>query len=137
MASLTSGEMNSGDTLTKRETQVAELVAWGAAKKEVPGLLQKLYGGKEVSVHTIENILRNIYAKIHLTKATELSAWWFCHKCGVDDSLSPFKKLKETAIAVAFLFIILPQTINPDLSAVRPTRVRTVRVERTVRRKTE
>lgn len=55
--------------LSRREYQVAELIAWGAAKKEVPGLLKKLYGGKEISVHTVENILRSIYEKIHLNKA--------------------------------------------------------------------
>lgn len=29
------------DTLTRREEQVAELIAWGAAYKEVPQILQK------------------------------------------------------------------------------------------------
>ena len=47
--------------LTKREQQVAELLAWGASKKEIPDLLRKLYGGREISVHTVENIARNIY----------------------------------------------------------------------------
>ena len=133
MESQRSGEMP--DLLTRREHQVAELIAWGASKKEVPALLQKLYGGKEIAVHTVENILRGIYAKIHLNKATELSAWWFCRYCGVDSSLSPLKRAKETLIAIVFLIIILPQTINPDLSAIRPSRTRPVRVERVQRRK--
>ena len=121
--------------LTKRECQVAELIAWGASKKEVPDLLRKLYGGRAISVHTVENILRGIYAKIHLNKATELSVWWFCRHCGVDSSLSPFNRLKEAAIAVAFLIILLPQTMNADISAIRPARIRTVRVERIQARK--
>ncbi|MGM9763335.1 MAG: response regulator transcription factor [Candidatus Cryptobacteroides sp.] len=121
--------------LTKREQQVAELVAWGASTKEVPGLLKKLYGGKEISVHTVENTLRNIYVKIHIGKATELAAWWFCRFCGVDSSESPFKRLKENLLAIVFLLILLPQTINPELSAVRPQRTRTPRIERVQRRK--
>ena len=95
--------------LSRREYQVAELIAWGASKKEVPELLKKLYGGKEISVHTVENILRSIYEKIHLSKATELSVWWFCKHYGVDGSMSPLKKAKEAIIALVLLVIILPQ----------------------------
>lgn len=122
--------------LSRREYQVAELIAWGAAKKEVPGLLKKLYGGKEISVHTVENILRSIYEKIHLSKATELSVWWFCKHYGVDGSLSPLKKAKEAIIALVLLVIILPQSVNPDLSAIRPrgSSARMERLER-IRRK--
>lgn len=123
--------------LSRREYQVAELIAWGASKKEVPGLLKKLYGGKEISVHTVENILRSIYEKIHLNKATELSVWWFCKHYGVDSSLSPLKKVKEAIIALVLLVIILPQSVNPDLSAIRPSRVRTARVERVTRNRNE
>ena len=123
--------------LSRREYQVAELIAWGAAKKEVPGLLRKLYGGKEISVHTVENILRSIYEKIHLNKATELSVWWFCKYYGVDGSLSPLKKAREIVIALVLLVIILPQSVNPDLSAIRPSRARTARVERIARNRNE
>ena len=31
--------------LTNRERQVAEIIAWGASYKEVPGWLKRLYGG--------------------------------------------------------------------------------------------
>lgn len=123
--------------LSRREYQVAELIAWGAAKKEVPGLLKKLYGGREISVHTVENILRSIYEKIHLNKATELSVWWFCKYYGVDGSLSPLKKAREIVIALVLLVIILPQSVNPDLSAIRPSRARTARVERIARNRNE
>lgn len=119
--------------LSRREYQVAELIAWGASKKEVPELLKKLYGGKEISVHTVENILRSIYEKIHLSKATELSVWWFCKHYGVDGSMSPLKKAKEAIIALVLFVIILPQAVNPDLSAIRPSRARTARVERVER----
>lgn len=128
----------SGETdLTRRESQVAELIAWGASKKEVPGLLKRLYGGDEISVHTVENILRNIYSKIHISKSTELSAWWFCRHCGVEETLSPIHKLRNAAIAVLFLVLISPQIISPE-PMVRPrgSSARIERVER-IRRKLE
>lgn len=43
--------------LTQRETQIAELLAWGAAKKEVADRLS-------ISPRTVENTARNIYSKI-------------------------------------------------------------------------
>ena len=51
--------------LTQRETQIAELLAWGAAKKEVADRLS-------ISPRTVENTARNIYSKIGIQKATEL-----------------------------------------------------------------
>lgn len=119
--------------LTKREQQVAELLAWGASKKEVPDLLKKLYGGREISVHTVENITRNIYAKLHLNKASELSAWYFCECHQVDDSLSPFKRIRKTVLSLFLLVLLTPQIIYTDDQALRPQRIRTTRVERVVR----
>ena len=121
------------NTLSKRERQVAELLAWGASKKEVPDLLRKLYGGHEISVHKFENIARNIYAKLHLNKASELSAWYFCECHQVDDSLSPFKRLRQTVLGVVFLVLLTPQVLGLDDQALRPQRIRTTRVERVIR----
>lgn len=83
------------DNLTRREEQVAELVAWGAAYKEVPDLLKKKYGGREISLNTVKRTMENIFSKLYINKVNELSAWWFCHRCGVDESLSPFKEFKK------------------------------------------
>lgn len=121
------------NTLTKRERQVAELLAWGASKKEVPDLLRKLYGGREISVRTVENIARNIYAKLHLNKASELSAWYFCECHQVDDSLSPIKRLRQTVLGVVLLVLLTPQVLGLDDQALRPQRIRTTRVERVIR----
>lgn len=121
------------NTLSKRERQVAELLAWGASKKEVPDLLRKLYGGREISVHTVENIARNIYAKLHLNKASELSAWYFCECHQVDDSLSPIKRLRQTVLGVVLLVLLTPQVLGLDDQALRPQRIRTTRVERVIR----
>lgn len=119
--------------LTKREQQVAELLAWGASKKEIPDLLRKLYGGREISVHTVENIARNIYAKLHLNKASELSAWYFCECHQVDDSLSPIKRIRKTILSLFLLLLLTPQIIDTDDQALRPQRIRTTRVERVIR----
>jgi DNA-binding CsgD family transcriptional regulator len=91
--------MKIGAILTKREREVTELMAWGAAKKEVADMLG-------ISTRTVENTARKIYEKINIQKATELSVWWFCTHCGVSFDLSP---IKRKLIAVALLLIIIPQ----------------------------
>lgn len=129
------GENDGQPGLTERETQVGELLAWGAAKKEVPALLREMYGGREITLRTVENIARGIYAKLHIGKASELSAWWFCHYYGVDKRLCPLKEFRKRLYAVILLFTIIPSLSDMD-NAVRPPRCRTsVRTERTIRRK--
>ena len=111
--------------LSKRETQVAELLAWGASKKEVAS---KLF----VSTRTVENTARNIYAKLGIQKATELCVWWFCTKCGVPVSLDP---LKRAFTAILLLLVLLPRELtgNGDLFRIGRDR-RIARVKRTFRR---
>jgi len=119
------------EKLTRREMQVAELLAWGANRKEIPDMLRKLYGSKATSVNTINNITANIYAKLNINSGAELSAWYFCEVQGVDSSLSPLKRLRETIYAVIFLAILTPQLFNLD-QALRPNS-RTQRVEEVMR----
>ena len=108
--------------LSKRESQIAELLAWGASKKEVA---DKLF----VSTRTIENTARNIYAKIGIQKATELCVWWFCTKCGVPVSLDPLKR--------AFIaFVPRELTSFDDIFRVG-RRARITRVVRAARRGSE
>lgn len=90
--------MNTEAILTKRETEIAELLAWGAAKKEVADRLG-------LSTRTIENTARNIYQKLEIQKATELSVWYFCTKYSISFDLSP---LKKTIIAAFLIAILLP-----------------------------
>ena len=126
------------DALTQREEQVAELIAWGAAYKEVPQLLQKKYGGKEISVNTVKRIVENVFSKLYIGKANELSAWWFCNRLGVDAGLSPLKDIKRALYSIVLLVIITPQIMAANLDqATRSTRTsRTERIERS-RRKEE
>lgn len=88
--------------LSRRETEVAHLLAWGASKKEVADILF-------ISTRTVENTDRNIYAKVGIQKATELCVWWFCTKHNVPVSLDP---LKRTFVAVALLLLILPKELT-------------------------
>ena len=123
------GRLNLRAVLTRREQQIAELLAWGAAKKEVADLLN-------ISPRTVENTARHIYEKIGIQKATELCVYWFCAKCGVSPSLDP---LKRAFIALALLFILLPSELQPrrDEQAMRPAKTTRV-VTRTIRgRRTE
>lgn len=124
---------NDGEILAPREKQIAELVAWGASAKEVPSLLAERDGRPEISVSTVTNTLRNIFAKLNIQKASELSAWWFCNYEGVDSSHSPLRKeILSKIYAAVFLLILLPQITDMD-QAVRPSNSRTARVERVQR----
>ena len=101
--------------LTPRETQVAELFAWGATKKDVANRLI-------ISIRTVENIARNIFEKTGVTKINELSAWWFCTKFNISFELSP---LKRVAVSVLFLIMFMPQVANADEGITRLFRSRT------------
>lgn len=115
--------------LSPRESEIAELLAWGASKKEVA---DRLF----ISARTVENTARNIYQKIGIQKATELCVWWFCTKCGVPVSLDP---LKRAFIAVLLLIAYVPrECVFTDDFTPRTTRTaRTTRVARRLGRRGE
>lgn len=116
--------------LSPRESEIAELLAWGASKKEVA---DRLF----ISARTVENTARNIYQKIGIQKATELCVWWFCTKCGVPVSLDP---LKRAFIAVLLLIAYVPRecVFTDDFYTPRTTRTaRTTRVARRLGRRGE
>lgn len=111
--------------LTKREAQIAELLAWGESKKEVADKLC-------IAERTVENHTRSIYEKTGVQKATELCVWWFCTKCGVPVSLDP---LKRAFIAILLLITILPRELSGKGDVFRIGR--TTRITRVVRRRNE
>lgn len=113
--------MNQDAVLSNRESEVAELLAWGAAKKEVAAMLA-------ISTRTVENIARNVYVKIGIQKATELCVWWFTTKCGVSMNLSPFKRRMG---ALVLLLLMTPTVFGQQGSDM--ARCRTARTCRTVR----
>ena len=114
--------------LTKREAEIAELLAWGATKKDVANTLF-------VSERTVENHTRNIYEKTGVTKINELSAWRFCTNFHISFDLSP---LTSRAIATCLLVLVVFQmTFNSDtIIRAQRTQARTTRV-RSARRKNE
>ena len=110
--------MNTDVKLTKRETEIAELVAWGASKCEIAA---RCY----ISERTVENHCRNIFEKVGVTKATELSAWWFCTSFHISFELSP---LKRKVMAFFFIALLMPDILNGATTQYARGRVRTASV---------
>lgn len=120
--------------LTERERQVAELIAWGAAQKEVPDLLVEKYGGRPISINTVQVIISSIYTKTGISKANELSAWWFTHKMGVSASEAPAPSLRQRLISVLLFILFIPSVVSADLDqALRTRTLRVTRIERVER----
>lgn len=113
-------------SLTKRESEIAELFAWGASKKDVANRLF-------ISERTVENHARNIYEKTGCQKINELCAWWFCTTFHISFDLSP---LKRKVIAGIFLMLLIPQIYAQDnndfcrITRTSRTTTRTVRARR-------
>ena len=100
--------------LTRRETQIAERIAWGSSLKEVASDLN-------ISKFTVDNILRKIYEKTGVNKINELSAWWFCTHFGISFDLSPLKR-KIGALAMLALFLYGESNMNNDFCRLRTRR---------------
>lgn len=114
--------------LSRREDEIACLLAWGASKKEVA---DRLY----ISTRTVENTAKNIYRKTGVQKATELCVWYFCTKYRVKTSLDP---LKRAFVALVLLLIFLPYDLMLGGELYRRTGRRTAQTEqRAGRRKAE
>jgi DNA-binding CsgD family transcriptional regulator len=88
--------MNAGAKLTRRETQVGRLIAWGACKKTVA---DRLF----ISVHTVENHVRNIFEKTECRSVNEFSAWYFCTHFGISMELSPLKNIVAICLIIIYM----------------------------------
>lgn len=108
--------MNLNAKLSKREYEIAELIAWGASKKEVPDFLAINSDKKRISIRTVENILCRVYRKIGIQKPTELSVWWFTKHFHISMDFSPFKR---TMFSILFLMMLLPQIVGLNCSEYR------------------
>lgn len=116
--------MNPDARLTKREAEIAELIAWGASKGEIAARCF-------ISERTVENHCRNIFAKAGVTKATELSAWWFCTSFHLSFDLSP---MVRKTMAILMLALLIPDTIQGTAAqAARTEATRICRTRRTRR----
>lgn len=83
--------MKEAATLSQRETEIAKLIAWGMAKKEIADLLS-------ISERTVENHTRTIYKKVGVSKSNELSAWWFCQTYNIPSTESPNANIKAATL---------------------------------------
>lgn len=91
--------------LTSQEEKVTKLIAVGFSDKEAADALH-------VSTRTVVNHKANIFEKLQINKATELTAWYWTRQFNEKMSLS---ELKSKAIAGLFVLIILPSTLSFDL----------------------
>lgn len=101
-----------------------ELTAWGASAKEAADRLC-------VSTYTVQNHLKNIKEKLHLQKATEIAAAFFCMKFKINMDLSP---MKRQMVATGFLILLVVQMCFDGNPEMRGRRVRTTRGNRIERR---
>lgn len=108
--------MNTDVHLTPRESEVAELLAWGAAKKEVANMLG-------LTTRTVENFARSIFEKAEVNSIGAMSAWWFCRNYPIPVTDNPIPErmeifrvaLKHKLMAIALFAILVPkELINHD-----------------------
>lgn len=91
--------------LTPREREILELIATGAAQKEIAAHL-------DISRFTVDVHVKNIKLKTGLQKATELTALYFANSYHIPLCTLPQKlrKLMAAAMLVLSLFSIAIQT---------------------------
>jgi len=105
-------------TITQRESQIWAMYVKGDSRKEIAANLHR-------SFHTINQITRNLYAKLQITKETELVREWFIHYAIITrDDLRKAITHKSAPIILFFLLITGFQiaTDTPIVRVMRPTR---------------
>ena len=119
--------------LTPRESEVAELLAWGASKKEIPDLLTISAGKSPISVHTVENLTTSIYSKLQIQKVSELCTIYFCSRFNISLDLSP---IKRRLAVVVLLLLLIPELTSVSTEMLRPQRIQrtSARVQRISRK---
>ena len=102
-------------TPSKREYQIAELIAWGASDKEVAMELN-------ISTETARTHRRNVEHKIGARNAADLTRWFFTQKCKCGFGCSP-RVIKH--LAMAFLVLVLyAECLNVPIVRIKASRVR-------------
>lgn len=116
--------------LTPREREIAELLAWGASKKEIPDLLIIHDGKGPISIHTVENITTSIYNKLRIQKVSELCTIYFCTRFNISMDLSPIKRRLFTIVCLLLLtpeIFLHSDMLRPQRFQQNTTRVTRVR----------
>lgn len=110
--------MNNSAVLTKRETEVLELVFLGLSDKEIPEYLPTRSGGP-VSVNTVRNIIANIKIKLNVQHRTEMSLWWAIKKYNISVDWTP---LRRRICAMMMLVLLVPQIVSMHGDMIRTRR---------------
>ena len=100
-----------GQPLTRREEQVAEMMAWGVSRKNMPYLFEKVWG-KKLSPSTIDVISQRVFKKLGVNKNIEVVTWYHKHYRGIDLGTSPFIKYLGAFLLGLFLTTQLQTTDN-------------------------
>lgn len=111
--------MNSLLQLTTREQEVAELLAWGAAKKEIPDKLG-------VSYKMVDKATQNIYKKLGIQKVSELCVTYFTQKFNISMDFSP---LKRSLLSGLLIFLLLGMEMVQTEYTKKEERARRARTE--------
>lgn len=113
--------------LTPRETEIANLLAFGWEKKEIAELLY-------ISVNTVTNIVANVYEKIGVRNVGELSSWWCCRLCPQLEEYKPkVSRNRKSKIAALLLLILVCSNellVGSDMIRVRVTRTTSAKSRR-------
>lgn len=117
-----------GQPLTKREEQVAEMIAWGVARKNMPYLFEKMYG-KKISIKTIDVISQRVFRKLGVNKNIEVVTWYHKEYRGIDLGTSPFIKYLGAFLLGLFLTTQIDFT-NDYVRTRNTTRIVRVRGQR-------
>ncbi len=121
-----------GQPLTRREEQVAEMMAWGVSRKNMPYLFEKVWG-KKLSLPTIDVISQRVFRKLGISKNIEVVVWYHKHYRGIDLGTSPFAKYLGAFLLG--LFLTTQIDFSNNYVRVRNT-TRVVRTARTNRTRT-
>jgi DNA-binding CsgD family transcriptional regulator len=108
--------MNTQAQLTKRESEIAAMVAFGGQTKEIA---HKLY----ISEHTVKTTVKNIYRKAEVRSIGQLSAWWFCKHFNISTLINPL-------LSVLFMVLVGVTEFKSNdqvMRVARTARVRTVK----------
>jgi len=122
--------MNLEAKLTRREAQVAELIAWGASRKIIA---DKLF----IDLDTVVSHTRKIFKETDVHSISELSAWWFCTHYHISLDFSP---IKRSAIIFAFLALVISTELtaqNKFVRVQRTSRVKAMKRVKTTRRRND
>lgn len=106
------------NTLTNREMEIADLMAWGCSVDEAADKLR-------ISPFTVKNTLRKIYNKLGFNKVNELCAYVFCQKYGVDATCDRVGNVKKAVMSIAMLSLFIFHVfVSDDLFRNRRIRAR-------------